>query len=398
CSSFTSATWHFAGGDANGEDRLAYILYNPTSTDAVIDISFTDQTGPENPNEFQAIFVPAGRLAVADVTSRFFGDSQIAATVKCRLGQIVAFQMELHPSAPASTTSAVPPAGSGGVSVLLGAPSTGPDWYFPEGVTSQNIPEDIYLYNPGATAAKVQISAYLDAGSASPIMVEVPAQGELDVALNQEARIPRSINHYFYIHVTKGPPIVAFQSMGTPVPSASPTQVAVAGSNQSAHPWINMNLGIRKAFREWVAGGTPLQFTGAVNSNSSDLGKGSAVAGSQQGAPILDRVPNASGFRETLIVANPGNSTISFSVAYLERGHASSVPGMADETVSAGGHDYLQLPPAAMPSVAPGGDFEVAATLPGVLVIAEGPITVVQEWTSQGIPGWTSSAAIPVSG
>jgi len=90
CSRTAARRWFFAEGstERGAEDWLA--LFNPFGEDAIVDVTFLDEAGLEQPEAGQALVVPRrSRVSVAvhDIARR---QGQVAVLVEARTGRIVA--------------------------------------------------------------------------------------------------------------------------------------------------------------------------------------------------------------------------------------------------------------------------------------------------------------------
>ena len=165
CASATSDSWYFAAGATTAGNQLVLALYNPTSTEAVANVSFDTDAGVITPQLYQGLVVPAGQLVVENVGDYVQNRSAIATVVAAQSGQIVADQLQLTSSA------------KSGLSLTLGAPAVQPHWYFaqttnPSGTGSS---VSLLLSNPGPTAEKAVISVGLAQGAVAPVTVDIPA-------------------------------------------------------------------------------------------------------------------------------------------------------------------------------------------------------------------------------
>lgn len=382
CSPYTAANWYFAGGDADGEDRLIYLLFNPTATDATASITFASSGGVIADPAYQGLFVPAHALVEEDVSARLFSDGAVGTSVTCRRGSVVAFQVELRPPSRSSVTSPARPAGTGAVDVVLGAPSAGPVWYFPEGTTTPSTPEHLYLYDPGSTASTVRVKVGLDAGEASPLTVSVPADSVADVDMSGQPRIPAGVGESISAVVTHGSPVVAMQAVGTPPPSTMSTALETVSNGGTASPWLSTVLGARVASRHWVLAGMPPSITRS--------GAGGGAAGGTEATGSGDSRPASAGGPElgggggpglSIAIQNPGRRRVSVSVSRF--GEPGSLPGMGHIVIGAGSHAYF------------GVGVESGMAL---LITSTGPVVSEEQWVVVGLPGWTASAGVLGSG
>ncbi len=384
CSDFTSKSWLFAGGDTLGSDRLAYMLYNPGTTQALVQLNFFDSTGSLDSSGFQAIVVPPFRLTTIDVTNAMLDLSSVGTAIQCRLGQVVAYQLEIHPPTPATASSAIPLAGTGSIVSTLGVPSLRKTWYFPQGVTSSSDPEYLYVFNPSSTLAKVMVSFYFSSGAASPQPIDVQPDSVYDLALNSDSRVPHSISEFLTFTVALGPPVVVYQSVGSQSPGTSSTSGVSKGSGSS--PWQAIVPGLQTERSSWIFGGTPEglydRLQGNTQVNTTDV--------------------NQVAFGETVVVANPTKRATKVSLYFLGRGALVPVEGTSQVVVAPGTHVYLQLPPLPqdlegvnqLATLVTGGPNEIEVTDPALEVRATGPVVATCEITLNPLAGWTTQQGV----
>jgi hypothetical protein len=89
CASTVASTWSFAGGATTSGNTLTLSLYNPTATEAVVNVSFLTEKGPLTPPKYQGLEVPAGQLVEENVGDYVQGSSTIATFVVAQAGSLV---------------------------------------------------------------------------------------------------------------------------------------------------------------------------------------------------------------------------------------------------------------------------------------------------------------------
>lgn len=357
CLPFTATSWYFAGGDADGSDRLIYLLYNPTATDAVADMSFADAAGYVVDPSFQGVVVPAGRMAVEDVSTRLFAGGPVGTSVVARVGRLVAYQVLLRPPSPPQPTSPLAAPGTGAVAVTPGVPGPSLSWYFPEGTTSRYSPEHLFFYDPRPESSVVRVSVGLDAGSAAPLVEKVPGYSVVDLSMSDVPSMPEGIGQTISLTVLRGRGVVAFQSVGTPPPPPTASTVLTTANGGSASPWVQLIPGVPSSSRGWLLGGLPR---------------------AEAPGPIV-------------AVENPGTKAVFAEVGFIGSTHPKRVE------VPAGGHALVTLSLAGQPGApAPPGSPAVAIPAPApsagarpVFVSSAEPVVAEAQWVSvSGIAGW----------
>ncbi len=228
CASATSDRWYFAAGATTAGNQLVLALYNPTSTEAVANVSFDTDAGVITPQLYQGLVVPAGQVVVENVGDYVQNRSAIATVVAAQSGQIVADQLQLTSSA------------KSGLSLTLGAPAVQPHWYFaqttnPSGTGSS---VSLLLSNPGPTAEKAVISVGLAQGAVAPVTVEVPATSVVPFAASGANRIPHQVPYSVDVSSTGGPGLVVARAVLGPDGASLPAFGTMLGSPQLSDDWL----------------------------------------------------------------------------------------------------------------------------------------------------------------
>ena len=140
CQSTTSAQWYFANGSSAASNLLYVSLLNPTSTPVVVDLGFLTPSGMVHPINYQGIVLPAGQVAVENVSSEVQNVPTISTVVATRTGRVVASEVQELVDAGGT---------SGGLSLVPGAPAPQPHWTIPQ---AQEVPggsSEVDIFNPG---------------------------------------------------------------------------------------------------------------------------------------------------------------------------------------------------------------------------------------------------------
>ncbi|MGH9030296.1 MAG: hypothetical protein ACRDV4_11870, partial [Acidimicrobiales bacterium] len=154
CASSASSHWYFAHGSTDSGSSLSLCLYNPLTTDAVVDVGLDSSTqGFVEPPAYQGIPVPGGSLVVENVGDHLLNDPSVGTEVTTLSGAVVATEL--------LTT----PLGSGGgTSLLLGAPSPAPRWEFPQSLDPSGGAVVFDVLNPSAKRVSVKVDIGLAEG------------------------------------------------------------------------------------------------------------------------------------------------------------------------------------------------------------------------------------------
>ena len=248
CATSGSSHWYFTDGQTLVNAGVQITLLNPYPADSVVDLSFTTDQGSEFPVGFQGIVVPPGGLVSVNLGDHLRRRQQIATTVIARTGRVVAWETRWvdPPQAGAAVLGtpaaqnplADPAAPVPGTTLVLGAPSPGTRWVWPDGNAGNGVSEQYVVYNPGIQTAEVRLSIVLDQGVAEPFELSVPPGQVIPVASDQQARIPAGVAHSAELDSLNGVPVVADR--------------VVAATSPSPHQGIGEMLGERVGSDRWL--------------------------------------------------------------------------------------------------------------------------------------------------
>ena len=249
CASSGSANWYFPSGQTRVNAGQFLLLLNPYPTDSIVDLTFYTNQGQEQPQDFQGVDVPPGGLVAVDIGVHLRRRSAIATTVAARTGAVVAWQTNvvIPPTngqvvlgTPAATSALADPAWpDAGVTVSLGAPSTGTEWVWPSGYIANGVQEQYVIFNPGTQPADVKLAISLPQGSAEPFTLTVGPGQVVPVESEQSTRIPTGALHSADLIVTNGVPVVAMRTTSWSGQShASVGNGAVLGARLLSDTWL----------------------------------------------------------------------------------------------------------------------------------------------------------------
>ena len=325
CASFGSERWYVADGSTAREDTMILALYNPFPEDAIVDLSFSTNEGRAVPSDFQGIVVQGGRLVPVNVGDHVRRRDRVAATVATRSGRVVVDRLQLRNGA------------TKGMSLALAAPSTGDEWWFPDGYVGDGLGERFSIYNPGDREAVVTLELTLEEGAAEPFDLTIPPRDRVDVNAGDEERVPKNAPHAAVVRSTNGVGVVAERALVAAPPSSRLGTSEVLGGRRSANRWL--------------------------------LGIGSAT----------DTVD------EWVTIVNPGASPVRVSFTVLAAGQPLAVEGLQDVDIEAGRRVAFRLT-----------DHIKRDDLPMIVESAGWPIVVERAIYVVGGPGVALSPGIPM--
>jgi hypothetical protein len=270
CSPTTAGDWYFAHGATAQGGGLILSLFNPTATDAVVNVALVSGTsGFLAPAAYQGIDVPPGSLVTENIGDHAPDDDAIATEVTTLSGTLVASELE---------STGAP--GNGGLSLTLGSPAPAPQWVFPQSTGLTGATVAFHVLNPTARPAVVSVAVGLSQGAAAePLTMHVPAQSLATLVAENETRIPPS-----------GPYALTFTSAGTGI-VVSRSVIAPSGSPAPV-PEVGDVVGVPGGSRRWLVPTVVPPGSGAWSLAAVDLGRKAATVRilTSRGRPIPGQV------------------------------------------------------------------------------------------------------------
>lgn len=235
CQSTAASQWYFPGGSTAAANSLYVSLLNPTSTPVVVDLSFVTPAGVVHPINYQGIVLPAGQVAVENVTAEVQDVSTISTEVSTRTGRVIA--SEVQEIVDAGLTS-------GGIAIVPGAPTPQSHWFIPLAQETSGGTSEIDIFNPGTTSESVTVHLRLPSGPLAPLTDKILPGATWVIPTNQQTRIPDNEAYSTTLSATGGPGVVVSRTVSltagaTPPPQAG-TVLAVDGLSAGAatHEWV----------------------------------------------------------------------------------------------------------------------------------------------------------------
>ncbi len=298
CTTTAAATWSFAGGSAAGGATLTTLLFNPTATPAVADVTLVTPGGVTQPPPDQGVVVAPGQLVALDPGRFLEGQPEVATLVTTRSGRLVAAQVERR--RPASS-----------LSLTAGVTAPAPGWALP---ATTNVPQgstSLEVLNPTARPERVTVRVHLPTGPTAPFVATVAPTSLWTLPLGSETRIPASVPYLVAVRAS-GAGVVVGRTVEAPAGTVAPRSGLTVG------------LATGSAARRWFVPGPGTQRSPIVaRARIGDLsiigaGPGTATvtvrAGGPTGPPLPDDAHLAVGPSGLLVAAVPARRTTSLWV------------------------------------------------------------------------------------
>jgi len=235
CASQVASQWSFAGGATTAGNTLTLSLYNPTSTEAMVNVSFiTDSDGYVTPPQYQGLVVPPGQLVEENVGDFVQNAAAIATLVVAQAGGVVSSEFQQWSSGP-----------TGGVSLRLGSPELSTTWRLAQTTALPQSVVDLTLANPGQTPATATLTFGLSSGSVVPRRVVVPPVSVVVFAASGTPGLPQQTP--YAVTVTSTVPIVVGRSVQAPPGTVPPAFGSSSATTALAARWLVPGPGIPSA-------------------------------------------------------------------------------------------------------------------------------------------------------
>jgi hypothetical protein len=331
CSTTASPSWSFPWGVTTRGNRELLVFLNPFPDDATVDIAFATNEGVRDTLRFRGFVVPGRSVVGAYIDEDVQRNEQVSAQVTVRGGRLVVDRVQ--------TFTGVD--GREGMTVGLGAPTPAETWMFPDGLTGEDLTEQIVVYNPRGSVAEVEVEVRLDDpeanGTPEPFEVTVAPHRYAIVNLHEEDRVVPGVGHSTFVRSLNGVPVVAERAVG-----------ATEGAPRQG---VASTLGAPLAAPVWY-------FPGGGTSAERD---------------------------EFVTVLNPSlDDPVRLRITGLANGQLLPVEGLQDVEVPAGGRVALRL-----------GEHVEREDLP-LVVTADGPVVAERGLYRVGGRGLSQAIGIPL--
>ncbi len=150
CVSQTSNKWYFSDGFTAEGSSQRIVLTNPFPDSAVVNLSYTTAEGRRTPANLQGIILSAHSsksISMSDVGAA--NETQVAVEVTASTGQIIASRMQHYIGG-----------GRLGYSTTVGVPEALSEWWFTSGRTGPQVAEQLVVFNPAETDAKLNVTFF----------------------------------------------------------------------------------------------------------------------------------------------------------------------------------------------------------------------------------------------
>jgi hypothetical protein len=218
CSRSTASAWYFASGSTVNGGTLTVSLYNPTTTDAVVDMTFVTPSGIAQPEPFEGIQVLPGQLKVEHIDAYVQDAASVSSIVAVRTGAVVAAALQ-----------AVSNQGAHGLSLRLGVPAPSPTWSVPRSIDLTGGLTAITVFNPTTTKEVVRVEVHPYRSPAAVFSHTLAGHTTWVLSTSAQQRIPEAIPFLATVRVRSGPGVVVDRSIVAPSSFPAPQFGAVSG-------------------------------------------------------------------------------------------------------------------------------------------------------------------------
>lgn len=211
---------------AEGEE-MTLLLMNPFREDAVVDVSFDADTGPDS---IEAVVVPARRVLAIDVTAEVTVASQIQTTVEVVTGRLVGHRLQVRSGESARGLAVTPLMQRGAVVSIL-----------PSVRTDLGVFDRIFVTNPSADdVAEVDLEIVTDGSvTIDPVELTVRPGRTVVVDAATESRLAALGEFSVVARSLTGVPVaVGIERQVFGSPGVVGGSSAMAGIDSAANRWV----------------------------------------------------------------------------------------------------------------------------------------------------------------
>jgi hypothetical protein len=232
CASGASSQWYVPIGATTTAAAVApareiLVLFNPFPGDAVVDAEFTTENGFRGtPELFKGLVVPGGSVMGIDLaTAGVTVSTEVATSITTRRGRVVVDRIQAYDEPTRH-----------GLGLSSGIASAAETWLFPSGKVSTTRSERLVIYNPGDTAADVDVEVHPTSAdlAVEPFEVSVRPRQYTAIDLGAEERlapfVARGEPYSLMVQTADGTRVMA-ERLVTVAPGAPGAGVAVSAGS-----------------------------------------------------------------------------------------------------------------------------------------------------------------------
>jgi len=339
CSTEASDRWYVPSGSTlrGAEEYLS--LFNPFPDATSVDVSFATNSGLRTPRSLRGLSIPGGTVRVVKVSETVTERSEIAATVRARVGRLIVDRVQTYdgsgdPQTGTAEGAATTPAPRG----LISTPALtvrAPRWVVPGARVSQGVRNQLAIANPSGKVAEVDVVLTPEqpelVSEVEPIQLSVKPHDEVIVDVGDAPGVPVNTDLWIDVRSIDGVPVVVERLAFFGAPSERTGAAAVAGSPLAATRWLVTQGGPTRTRATTV----PIANAGAADAavtvyelsggNRTELA-GAAVtvpAGDRRSLDLSDATPAA-----TLVIESTRPVVVGSSIA-VEGGGVAIQSGFA---------------------------------------------------------------------
>ena len=231
CASTVGTQWIFPTGTTTDGNTVTLALFNPTTTAAMVDVSFLTTTGLLTPQPFQGVTVGAGQLVDEDVGTYAQGVTDMATVVTVVSGVLVSNEFERWGSR-----------SSGGLALLLGSPQASPVWHFAQTTVVPRSTVVFQVADPSTSPVAVTFSAVSPTAAVVPHTIEVAGSSTAAFLPSDTPGWPRGVPVAVTVQATA--PILVGRAVAAAPGAPAPGWGASSGVAESALHWLVPGPGV----------------------------------------------------------------------------------------------------------------------------------------------------------
>ena len=241
CHPSPGPNWIVQGFSTEGNSDGYLQIFNPFSSDAIVDVTFMTPSGPSAPGPLQAVVLAAHQSMSVKISDWFQGTSGIGATVSTRIGRVLSGGVEVR-----SDTH------STGTSFILASPETFSQMQFPLLTQTANQSAILRLINVTNTNSTVTVKV-TDLSSSSKQSKRISTSFQEQIPAYSTISVP--------LKAAPGVPVGSFFSLAVKSTSQIGSSIELVGSALGPLLGFSLVSGVGTFWPGWISVLTSPPFT-----------------------------------------------------------------------------------------------------------------------------------------
>ncbi len=241
CHPSPGPNWILQGFSTEGNSDGYLQVFNPFSSDAIVDVTFMTPSGPSAPGPLQAVVLAAHQTMSVKLSDWFQSTSTIGATVSTRIGRVLSGGVEVRSDSRST-----------GTSFILASPETFSETLFPLLTQTANQSAILHLINVTNADATVAVRV-TDLSSSTRRSNRISTSFREQIPAYSTISVP--------LKAAPGVPVGSFFSLSLKSNSQIASSIELIGSTLGPLLGFSMISGVGTYWHRWVSVLTSPPFT-----------------------------------------------------------------------------------------------------------------------------------------